>query len=273
MVAYMEKKGYAFEAEYIRVIVNWRRACDERGLSQLQRCHYNHQLLQYLIDDLMAWHLQQYDLSLLEVNRYYNCIAIVEEVCAVIFLLKYVLLAVVRDLHGVRGLTRETLIALTTNIESREWRRREIVNAETPHEHPRASTTDDVECFFSVLQDMVGKHFTVREAQYGWRKACIEFGKRLDPELPFFYHTSSHDRFYEGSRPDFDKVDDVHTSKRNPKQQRIRRREQPGHLAAGRATYAVPGARSTRAMFHNVPLELPPPPMSAQQHMPEHSYV
>ena len=27
-------------------------------------------------------------------------------------------------------------------------------------EHPRASTSDDVECFFSVLRDMVGKDFT-----------------------------------------------------------------------------------------------------------------
>ena len=35
------------------------------------------------------------------------------------------------------------------------------------------------------MRDMVGKHFTVREAHYGWRKACTEFGKRMDPELPF----------------------------------------------------------------------------------------
>lgn len=66
----MQKKGYTFEAEYIQVMVNWRRACDERGLSQLQRCRYNYQLLQYLLDDLMPWHRQKYDLSLLEVNRY-----------------------------------------------------------------------------------------------------------------------------------------------------------------------------------------------------------
>ena len=30
-------------------------------------------------------------------------------------------------------------------------------------EHPRASTTDDVECFFSVLRDMVGKDFTHKQ--------------------------------------------------------------------------------------------------------------
>ena len=32
-----------------------------------------------------------------------------------------------------------------------------------PPEHPRASTSDDVECFFSVLRDMVGKDFTHKE--------------------------------------------------------------------------------------------------------------
>ena len=60
---------------------------------------------------------------------------------------------------------------------------------------------------------MVGKHFTVREAQHGWSK---EFGKRLDPELLFHYHTSSHDWFYEGSCPDFDSTQPSHTSKQNP---------------------------------------------------------
>lgn len=34
-----------------------------------------------------------------------------------------------------------------------------------PQEHPRASTTDDVECFFSVLRDSVGKDFTLKEVK------------------------------------------------------------------------------------------------------------
>ena len=32
---FMEKKGYTLEAKYIQVIWNWRRSCDERGLSDL----------------------------------------------------------------------------------------------------------------------------------------------------------------------------------------------------------------------------------------------
>ena len=37
----------------MRVIRNWRRACDEQGLSELQHCRYNYDLLNFLLDDLM----------------------------------------------------------------------------------------------------------------------------------------------------------------------------------------------------------------------------
>ena len=30
-------------------------------------------------------------------------------------------------------------------------------------EHPCSSTTDDVECFFSILRDTVGKDFTLKQ--------------------------------------------------------------------------------------------------------------
>ena len=35
----------------------------------------------------------------------------------------------------------------------------------SPPEHPRAPTTDDVECFFSVLSDHVGKNFTTKNVR------------------------------------------------------------------------------------------------------------
>ena len=54
-------------------------------------------------------------------------------------------------------------MAIIANIESREWRREFNVREGIPPEHPRASTTDDVECFFSVLRDAVGKDFTLKE--------------------------------------------------------------------------------------------------------------
>ena len=137
-------------------------------------------------------------------------------------------------------------------------------------EHPRASTTDDVECFFSVIRDAVGKHFTYKNVQFAWRKGCIEFGKRLNPELPFYYHTSSHDRFYEGLRPEFSLKDQL--SQHNPRNQRVRRYEQPSSIVMGRASLPTPGARSIRFRFHNVPIEQPPPPSRPYNPVLEHSY-
>ena len=49
----MDSKGYDTEATYVRVVANWRRACDKRGLSELQRCHYNYD---YILDEVTPWH-------------------------------------------------------------------------------------------------------------------------------------------------------------------------------------------------------------------------
>ena len=63
----MSKKGYKYEEMFVRTVRNWRRACDERGLSSLK---FNYQLLNLILDELMPWHTKRYDFSLLEVNRY-----------------------------------------------------------------------------------------------------------------------------------------------------------------------------------------------------------
>ena len=70
-----------------------------------------------------------------------------------------------RSIDRVRGFSRETVVALVANIETRKWRHRFNIENGIPQEHPRASTTDDVECFFSVLRDTVGKDFTLKEVQ------------------------------------------------------------------------------------------------------------
>lgn len=62
-----------------------------------------------------------------------------------------------RSASGVRGFTRETLVAITADICTRNYRQEFITGRGLPLEHPRAGTTDDVECFFSVLRDVVGK--------------------------------------------------------------------------------------------------------------------
>ncbi len=134
------------------------------------------------------------------------------------------LLNVSRSLSGVRGWTRETLAALTTTIESREWMRRERAYNGLPPEHPRATSTDDVECFFSIMRNTIGADFTTKKL-LEWRKVCQEFSKRINPDLSFYYYTATHDRFYEGDRDSFDIFK---PSKSNPRKQRVNTQEQPG---------------------------------------------
>ena len=46
--------------------------------------------------------------------------------------------------------------------------------------YPHASTTDDVECFFSIMKQCMGKSFTLKRVRDEWMKMCIEFNIRLD---------------------------------------------------------------------------------------------
>ena len=162
-----------------------------------------------------------------------------------------------RPVNGIQGFSRETTTALIANIESDEWIRRQRVNSNLNPEHPRASTTDDVECFFSVMRDTVGKSFTLKRVQDEWMKICIEFNKRLDSELPFFYSTTVHDRFNEGERPGFNQK-----PSKEPQQQRVPQRETQyvNSMVVGRVTLPCRGSVSKRLQFHSGPTTLPCPP-------------
>lgn len=71
LIAWMDKKKYSFEVEYLRAVRGWRRGCDERGLSSSERSNLNKNFLDYILDDFMPWYkvLGHRDFSLLEVNR------------------------------------------------------------------------------------------------------------------------------------------------------------------------------------------------------------
>lgn len=74
-----------------------------------------------------------------------------------------------RPVKGICGFSRETVVAITTNIESMEYRRRESLNI-GHEEHPRAGSTDDVEAFFALLHRFLGNIFTLKEFKTVWRK-------------------------------------------------------------------------------------------------------
>ena len=73
---------------------------------------------------------------------------------------KYNFLLLLRDINGIKGFTREVLGALVADIDSREWSQHSLG---IPVPHPRSCTTDDVECFFSIMRDSVGKNFTLKQ--------------------------------------------------------------------------------------------------------------
>ena len=82
-----------------------------------------------ILDELIPWR-RNFDFSTLEVNR-----------------LNVSVLVLHREIGNVCGFSRETLIAVTM---SREAKRN--MEEGLPPEHPRASTTDGVEC---MLRDCV----------------------------------------------------------------------------------------------------------------------
>jgi len=89
--------------------------------------------------------------------------------------------------------------------------------------------------------------------------------KRLDPELPFYYHTSGNQRFYEGClMPHFDREPEKKKLKRIPRYELLGSND--------RITMAVRGATSIRTKFHNAPIELPPPQGNRNAITHDHSY-
>ncbi len=91
----------------------------------------------------------------------------------------------------------------------------------------------------------------------------------MDPELPFYYHTSSHQRFYEGPMPEFSVQPHKTKKSRRPPQ-----RELIGAIGR-RVSLPTRGTLSTRAEFHNLPVNLPPPPnvSSTTRIISEHAYA
>ena len=70
VVQSLKKHHHEKEAHHVQLLVNWHEATDGRGLSQLQRCRYNYNMLNYILDEWMPWHKDCYDFSTIDINRY-----------------------------------------------------------------------------------------------------------------------------------------------------------------------------------------------------------
>lgn len=69
-------------------------------------------------------------------------------------------------------------MGLLANIESQELRREEYVKRGLPPEHPRASSTEDVEGLVSTLHDLLGPVFDHKTFVDQLPKIQKEFTKR-----------------------------------------------------------------------------------------------
>ena len=96
-------------------------------------------------------------------------------------------------MKGICGLTREVVIGLVANLESRSLRRVENVQRGIQSEHPRSSSTD-VEGFISLLHEMLGPIFDIKQFNSQQPKILNEFRKRIDGDLEFFYWTGAKTR-------------------------------------------------------------------------------
>ena len=56
VIRFMEQHKYENEAKYLRTVRNWRRAVDERGLSDIQRQQFCSDFLDYILKDLIPWY-------------------------------------------------------------------------------------------------------------------------------------------------------------------------------------------------------------------------
>ena len=108
-----------------------------------------------------------------------------------------------RPIKGICGFIREIIVGLIANLATRELRRKEYKGRDLPPEHPRASSTDDVEGIISLFHEVMGDNFDLKQFFDEFPKVMREFAKRIDPDLPFFYWTGHQTRYQNFALPSF----------------------------------------------------------------------
>ena len=165
-------------------------------------------------------------------------------------------LHVCRPVKGIQGLTREIIVALVANLESRKLRRSEGEARGLPPENPRASTTDNVEGMIALFHELLGPIFDHKAFKQEFPKIMNEFNKRIDPDLPFYYWTGIRERFHLKALPSFNEPSQSGTERLD--RVVISRRADPGVFVANRANLPQWGSLTVRAQFHAASETLPP---------------
>ena len=90
-----------------------------------------------------------------------------------------------RPVDHVRGFTRETLVPIFANIESQEMCRDRA--EEIGPEHPRASSTNQSECFISCVRDRLGAASQETDLKAFLASYLHQTPKRIDDSLNFLF--------------------------------------------------------------------------------------
>lgn len=69
VISFLERAGHDDCAKVIRIIHNWHKAVDGRGICENERSQYIEAMKDWLMDDWMPWHSENPDLSRIDVNR------------------------------------------------------------------------------------------------------------------------------------------------------------------------------------------------------------
>lgn len=69
VISFLERKGHASGARVIRLIHNWHKAVDDRGISEEVRSRYCTEMKEWLLEEWMPWFKYMPNYSTLDINR------------------------------------------------------------------------------------------------------------------------------------------------------------------------------------------------------------
>ena len=152
----------------------------ERGLTELQWCHYNYTVI---LEELMPWYIKYPDFSILEVNRYAIPINF--------YLLNYMYaISVTLPMFVVSQGNHWLLLPQISRVDNIDGGCLQLIlNLQNIHNQQLVMMLN---VFFSVMRDLIGKDFSMKQAKSEFRKLSWNFANELILILNSNYHTSAH---------------------------------------------------------------------------------
>lgn len=98
----------------------------------------------------------------------------------------YAFLRFCRPIKGRCGMTREIIVGVVANLETRQQGREEYTKRDLPPEHPRASSTDDIEGIIALFHEVIDVVFDTKEFYDEFSKIMNKFSKKSQTPVCLF---------------------------------------------------------------------------------------